>query len=79
VAGAFSTLPRWLAMRIDRRTRGNVHDDVGDREREEEKEKQSTSVTVVLKPPHSSIFLFQNYSQFHMETSKTCNMKVAQN
>jgi hypothetical protein len=23
-------------------------------------------------------FIFQNYSQFHMETSKTCNMKVVQ-
>jgi hypothetical protein len=44
----------------------------------EEKGKQSTSSIVALKPPHSSIFIFQYYSQFHMETSKTCNMKVVQ-
>jgi hypothetical protein len=35
--------------------------------------------TVALKPPHFfGFFYFQNFSQFHIETSKTCNMKVVQ-
>jgi hypothetical protein len=55
---------------------GNAEKDVGS----EEAGKLLAGSTVATKNHLIlPLFFFQNYSQVHMETSKTCNMKVAQN